>query len=302
MKLEMVVMAAGMGSRFGGVKQLEAVGPAGETMMDFAVHDALAAGVERVVFVIRRELEADFRAQVASRYEDRVEVACAFQDLDDLPAGHRPPEGRTKPWGTGHAVLAARHHVEGPFIVINADDFYGAHAFQALAGALREPAAGPLPVHAMVAFRLANTLSPHGTVARGLCDLTASGTLAGIREHTGIRALPGGGADEAGPGGLVRFTGEEPVSMNMWGFRPGMMAALEGYFKAFLSRLGGDPKAEFYLPAAVDALIQEGRAQVRVLETPGRWFGITYKEDRARVQAEIRALVAAGQYPKAGGI
>jgi len=298
MKLEMVVMAAGMGSRFGGAKQLEAVGPAGETMMDFAVHDALAAGVDKLVFVIRREMEAPFRAQVASRYEDRVEVACAFQELEDLPPGFAVPPGRAKPWGTGHAVLAARHHLKAPFIVINADDFYGASGFRALAGALGEPGAGPVPVHAMVAFRLANTLSRHGTVARGLCRVGPEGLLEGIREHTAIRALPEGGAAEDGPGGTRFFTGEEPASMNMWGFRPSLLPALEGYFRAFLERLGGDPKAEFFLPAAVDALIQEGRAAVKVLPTPDRWFGITYREDQAVVQDEIRALVEAGHYPR----
>lgn len=296
---ELVVMAAGMGSRFGGLKQLEPVGPDGETVMDYALYDARRAGVKRVVFVIRKDIEAAFRAQVGQRYERWMEVAYAFQEMEDLPEGHAVPAGRAKPWGTGHAVLAARNAVKAPFLVINADDFYGAEAFRSLVQWLSQPEPEEACDFAMVAFRLENTLSENGSVARGLCEVTAGGRLSRVVEHVGLRRNPAGaGAVEEGPdGALVHFSGQEPVSMNFWGFRPAFFAELGRRFGTFLEAWGGHPKAEYFLPSVVDQMIQEGQAQVTVLNTPDPWFGVTYKEDKALVQQRILALIDAGAYP-----
>lgn len=296
MKPELVIMAAGMGSRFGGLKQLEPVGPRGEKVLDYALFDARRAGVERVVFVIRRELEAEFHREVGSRYHPWLEVAYAFQELDQLPPGFRPPPGRTRPWGTGQAILAAATQVRAPFLAINADDFYGRRAFQALTEFLARPGAAP-DAYAMVAFRMANTLSEHGPVARGICQVDGAGLLRGVEEHTGLEA-DGAGCRERDPdGGERRFTGQEPVSMNIWGFRPALFAQLQEGFADFLRGSGQDPRAEFYLSTAVDSLIRAGQASVSVLASEDRWCGVTYREDKATVAARIRDLVQAGEYP-----
>jgi len=296
---ELVVMAAGMGSRFGGLKQLEPVGPHGETVMDYALYDARRAGVKRVVFVIRKDIEAAFRAQVGQRYERWLEVAYAFQELEDLPRGQPVPAGRTKPWGTGHAVLAARHQVKAPFLVINADDFYGAEAFRALVQWLERGVPAIQCSFAMVAFRLENTLSDHGSVARGLCEVTPDGHLTRVVEHTGLMRNPAGpgAVEKLQEGGLRHYSGLEPVSMNVWGFRPEFFPELERRFAAFFHDWGEHPKAEYFLPSVVDQLIQEGLAQVTVLNTPDQWFGVTYKEDKALVQQRILALIEDGVYP-----
>jgi NDP-sugar pyrophosphorylase family protein len=296
MKPELVVMAAGMGSRYGGLKQLETVGPSGETVMDYSIYDAQRAGVERVIFVIRRELEAAFRKTVGARYERWMEVSYVFQELDSLPRGFNVPEGRVKPWDTGHAVLSARSAVKAkaPFIVINADDFYGSTAYNRLAHWLQENPAK----HAMVAFRLVNTLSEHGSVARGICRVATNGYLLSITEHTGLER-DGDGAKEIGENGQnIRFTGQEPVSMNLWGFQPEFMEELETRFAEFMTARGTELKAEFFLPSVVDALVTEGRWTVQVLDTPDRWFGVTYREDKALVEKRIGALVAQGIYPE----
>jgi hypothetical protein len=281
-------MAAGMGSRYGGLKQIEAVGPGGETLLDFSVYDALRAGFGRVVFVIRRDIEAAFRQAVAGRYEGSVEVALAFQELDMVPAGFVAPPGRSKPWGTAHAVLAAEGAVATPFAVINADDFYGAASFRALGDFLRVEASDD--TGAMVGFRLAETLSEHGQVARGICRARAD-LLESVEEVTSI--------ERAGNGSILaggrRFTGDEPTSMNMWGFAPGLFAELR---PRFLERAGGDVKAEFYIPSVVGDLVGEGRLRVRILPTSSPWFGVTYREDRPRVAAALRELVARGEYPE----
>jgi len=296
---ELVVMAAGMGSRFGGLKQLEPVGPDGETVMDYALYDARRAGVRRVIFVIRRDIEAAFRTQIGSRYERWMEVAYAFQELSDVPPRFTPPEGRTKPWGTGHAVLAARREVRAPFLVINADDFYGAEAFRVLVQWLSTDQPGEQPAFAMVAFRLENTLSEHGSVARGLCEVTADGHLSRVVEHVGLMRNPDGpGAlEEVAEGEIRHFSGLEPVSMNFWGFQPELFSELGTRFTDFFEAWGQHPKTEFFLPSVVDQMIQEGKATVTVLNTPDRWFGVTYKEDKALVQQRIEALIAAGTYP-----
>jgi NDP-sugar pyrophosphorylase family protein len=295
MSLTLVVLAAGMGSRYGGLKQVDPVGPGGETVLDYAVFDALRAGFARVVFVIRRDFEALFREQIGARYAGRVAVDYVFQSLDALPAGFAPPAGREKPWGTGHAVWCAREAIHGNFAVINADDFYGADSFAQLARFLTTARDAEF---AMVGFRLANTLSEHGVVSRGVTAAGANHELCSIVEHTGIAPT------EVGAG--RKFSGGEIVSMNCWGFTPALFPGLDAQFREFLGTVAdrGTPptidakKAEFYLPASVSAMIGRGEARVRVLPTAGTWFGVTYREDKPRVQAAIAALVQAGLYPE----
>jgi hypothetical protein len=294
--LSLVVMAAGLGSRYGGLKQFEAVGPGGARLMDYAVFDALRAGLERLVFVLRPGMQADFHAACGHLYARRAEVAYAFQDLTDVPSGFRVPDGRVKPWGTGHAVLAAAEQVPGAFIAINADDFYGADGFGQLATFLRQPAPHEPPArHALVAYDLRQTLSEHGSVARGVCELDAGGLLRSVREHTALVPVGRGAREQAG--GRM-FTGDEPVSLNLWGFAPSLFSELRARFATFLTARGDDPKAEFFLPAVVDELVHDGRAEVTVLRTPAQWFGVTYREDRERVAARLHALHAAGVYPE----
>lgn len=287
-RITLVILAAGMGSRYGGLKQLDAIGPAGETMLDFAVQDAVRAGFSRVVFVIRREFEREFRSQVGTRYERLIEVSYVFQSMDVLPPGFIAPSARTKPWGTGHAVWCAAPALSEPFAVINADDFYGADSFAQLAGLLAQPAEAALPRFGMIGFRLANTLSEHGSVSRGVCELDSKAMLQTVVEHTGIQRA------EVGPG--RRFTGDEIVSMNCWGFTPALFPLLEAQLVSFLKQHGHDRSGEFYLPAAVSAMIRAGSVVVRVLPTKAEWFGVTYREDRPQVAAAIAALMAAGRY------
>jgi hypothetical protein len=281
----LLILAAGMGSRYGGLKQIDPVGPSGETMLDYAVFDAMRAGFGRAVFVIRRDFEEAFRASVAAKYSGRIPVDFVFQSTDDLPPGSRVPPGREKPWGTGHAVWSARAAVTGPFAVINADDFYGASSYAGLAAFLAGASGSR---YAIVGFRLANTLSENGTVSRGVCRVKG-GRLASIAEERAIaRADVGRG---------LRFTGEETVSMNFWGFTPAVFEGLDAGLRSFLAASGPDQKAEFYLPAAVSGLVAAGAASVDVIPSADSWFGITYREDRPHVAAAIGALVASGAYP-----
>jgi NDP-sugar pyrophosphorylase family protein len=281
----LLVLAAGMGSRYGGLKQIDPVGPSGETVLDYAVFDAARAGFGRVVFVIRREFEAEFRSAVTAKYSGRIAVDFVFQSVDSLPAGFAVPPGRERPWGTGHAVWCARASLEGPFAVINADDFYGAGSFLRLAAFLGGASGAQF---AMVGFRLANTLSENGTVSRGICE-DRGGRLASIVEEKAIART------DVGAG--RRFKGDEIVSMNFWGFTPALFEGLDAGLRAFLGRAGSDLKAEFYLPAAVSGMIGEGAASVEMLPSDDSWFGITYREDRQHVAAAIAALVRAGAYP-----
>jgi len=298
-KPTLLVMAAGIGSRFGGDKQLEPVGPGGETLLDYSVFDALRAGFARVVFVIRRDMAERFHDAIGRRYEGRVEVAYAFQQLHDLPAGFTLPEGRTKPWGTGQAVLAAQHLVDTPFAVINADDFYGADSFAQLGAFLAQPERGAPPeVYALVAFRLEDTVSEHGSVARGVCSVAADGMLASITEVTGIDHREGGGFRAPGPEGERTFTGEEPVSLNFWGFTPALFGHLREHFAAFLSARRDEPGAEFFLPDAVNALMKAGRVTVRALPTRSQWFGLTYKQDKPGLEQRLRDKADRGEYPR----
>lgn len=294
----LVVLAAGMGSRYGGLKQIDPVGPHGEVVLDYSVFDARRAGFGSVVFVIRRDLERAFRETVGRRFEDRIEVRYAFQEVESLPPGFTVPPGRTKPWGTGHAVLSARPAVVEPFAVINADDFYGADAYQQLAGFLAEDRAANDDTYAMVGFELRRTLSEHGTTARGVCVVDGDGCLASVQELTAIERTAEGVRNREPDGGFRALTGEETVSMNCWGCTPGFFQHLEAAFQEFLTAHAGSVKAEFYLPAAVNALIERRRARVRVLPTRADWFGVTYREDRPVVIASIQRLIAAGVYPE----
>ncbi len=285
MDLTLVVLAAGMGSRYGGLKQLDPVGPSGEIILDYSVTDAIKAGFNKVVFVIRREMLEQFRESVGSRYEERLAVEYAFQELEPLPGGRVSPVGRTKPWGTGHAVLVAASVVRGPFAVINADDYYGPSGFAELARFLSAASAGE---YAMVGYRLEKTLSEHGTVSRGICRADEKGFLIDITERTAIVRTDEGIVAQGNP--PVCLTGEEPTSMNFWGFTPGLFARLERLFEEFLEERGEDAKAEFYLPAAVSSLIASGEASVRLLRSEDPWFGLTYPEDKAAVVEALRGL------------
>jgi UTP-glucose-1-phosphate uridylyltransferase len=295
----LLVLAAGMGSRYGGLKQVDPVGPSGETILDYAVFDAIREGFGRVVFVIRKEFEEAFRTQVSAKYADKVKVDYVFQALDALPPGFTVPAGREKPWGTGHAVWCARDAVKEPFAVIGADDFFGRDAFRQLAAFLREEITDKeaAPNFAMIGYRLANTLSENGAVSRGVCATGGDGYLAKVVEHTGIRreevaAVSGAGADK-------KYTGEETVSMNCWAFTPEFFTGLNEQFEAFLEARGHEMKSEFYLPEAVSEQVAEGLVTVEVRPTSANWFGVTYREDKPRVQAALAGLVASGEYPAA---
>lgn len=290
--LSLVVMAAGMGSRFGGLKQLAGFGPGNHTLLEYSLHDAIQAGFTRAVFVIRRDIEAAFRESVLSRFEHKLACQCVFQELKDLPAGHQPPEDRRKPWGTGQAVLAARDAIDGPFAVINADDLYGHDAFHQLANFFATDAADR---YALVAYQLERTLSENGKVSRGLCACDASGQLVSVTEHTAIAR------DETGhilSGNGERFTGTEPVSMNLWGFTPKVFTSLQAQFENFLSQQGSTMTAEFYLPSAIDHDLKAGKASATLLTTTSQWHGVTYPEDRDSVSDAVAALIRQGSYPK----
>jgi len=287
-----------MGSRYGGLKQIDPVGPHGEVVLDYSVFDARRAGFGSVVFVIRRDIERAFRETVGRRFEDRLEVRYAFQELTSLPRGLAVPEGRTKPWGTGHATLCARPQVAEPFAVINADDFYGADSYRQLAGFLTPPAAAGLETYAMVGFELGRTLSEHGINARGVCTVDAAGCLQSVQELTAIERTADGARNREADGSFRPLTARATVSLNCWGFRPSFFERLDEGFRQFLRENAANPKAEFYLPFAVNSLIQTGTAQVKVLPTSANWFGVTYREDRSVVMESIRRLIQAGTYPE----
>lgn len=285
--ISLVVLAAGMGSRFGGLKQVEPMGPSGETVLDYSVFDAIRAGFGRVVFIIRKDFEKEFREKVGKRYEGRVEVEYVFQEMG--AGGVEVPAGRVKPWGTGHAVWCAREVLKGgSFAVVNGDDFYGMDSFGQLGKFLSAERKGEVPAFAMVGFQLERTLSDFGSVARGVCDVGADGYLKGIVEHTGI--LP----EEVGAG--KKYSGKETVSMNCWGFGAEFLGMLEGAWGEFLKVNGKAEKTEFYLPAAVNGMVEAGRAKVVVLPTSSEWFGVTYREDTPRVKESIQRLIGEGVY------
>ena len=296
MSPSLLILAAGMGSRYGGLKQLDPVGPSGETLLDYSVFDALRAGFNRVVFVIRRDFEAEFRERVGGRYEKQVDVDYVFQGMDVLPQGYSVPEDRSKPLGTGHAIWCARDQVHAPFAAINADDFYGAGAYRALADFFAQKPAEP-GRFAMVGYELGRTLSEHGSVSRGICSTDADGFLNEVTERVGIEKTVSGAAMKLADGTPLEFTGKETVSMNFWGFTPAVFPMLEERLKHFLNKESANPKAEFYIPFAVADMIESHEARVSVISSDSSWFGVTYREDKPQVTASLARLVAAGEYP-----
>ncbi|MBU3704221.1 MAG: nucleotidyltransferase [Ilumatobacteraceae bacterium] len=293
----LVVLAAGMGSRYGGLKQIDPMGPSGETILDYSVYDALRAGFGRVVFIIRPDFEDAFRTGVAARFADRIDVDFAFQTLDRLPSGFVVPDGREKPWGTTHAILCAREQIRDNFAVINADDFYGRDSYGVLATHLNRAASSSTDF-AMVGFTLRNTLSDHGSVARGVCAASAEGFLTAIDEMTKIERDGSAAKNTRDDGTIVRLSGDEPVSMNMWGFTPRLFDHLDRVFREFLEASGGESKSECFIPLTVGQLVNEGVATCRVLRTDSSWFGVTYREDKEVVQASIAGLIERGDYPR----
>lgn len=298
MKPTLLVLAAGMGSRYGGVKQIDPVGLNGEALIDFSIYDALNNGFDRVVFVIRREIEKDVRQFFSGKFEDKADIAYVYQDLADIPGEHRISAVREKPWGTAHAVWSARKAIKKPFAVINGDDFYGSAAFGVIGEHLSSMAADSVD-YAMVGYVLENTLSEHGTVSRGICEVDGDGYLARIEEHTKIGRREDGTVISWAEDGSVRatFTGKELCSMNMFGFSPEAMGHIEAGFSRFLDERGEEPKAEYYIPTMVQDRINSGESRCRVLTSDARWFGITYREDKPRVVEEVRALQTGGSYP-----
>ncbi len=296
----LIVMAAGMGSRYGGLKQMDPVGSCGELIIDFSLYDAVMAGFKKVIFIIKKEMEEDFRALIDDRSGRFIEVEYAFQDLNDLPPGYSVPEGRVKPWGTSHAVLSCRDIVDGPFAVINADDYYGAGSFNSMYDFLANAADGEKYCFSMVGYLLENTLTENGHVARGVCETTEDGYLKRINERTKIMRR----------NGEIQFTEDEQnwesipegttVSMNFWGFTPSMMREIEERFPDFLERslIDNPLKGEFLLPLTVDMLLKEEKANVKILPCKDRWFGVTYKEDRESVVNALQSMKDKGLYPE----
>ena len=309
MKPTLFLLAAGMGSRYGGLKQLDGLGPNGETIMDYSIYDAIQAGFGKVVWVIRKDFEEQFRAQILSKYEDRIACELCFQGLDALPEGFAVPEGRVKPWGTNHAVLMGKDVIHEPFLVINCDDFYNRDAFMVMGKFLSELPENAQNQYALVGFRVGNTLSENGTVARGICSKDDNGNLTTVVERTEIVRCAEDGSHAGNSEQPIRYKDENgqwvavddttPVSMNMWGFTPDYFVHSEAYFKEFLS----DPKnmenlkAEFFIPLMVNKLIMEKTSTVKVLDTTSKWFGVTYAADRADTVARIQKLVDEGVYP-----
>ena len=290
----LLVLAAGMGNRYGGLKQIDPVGPAGETIIDYSIYDALRAGFGKLVFVIRKDIEQQFREIVGARFEKRVAVDYVFQALEDIPPRFTVPAGRAKPWGTTQAILLAEGVIHEPFAAINADDFYGAGGYRELAGHLTSGS----PDYAMVGFILRNTLSDFGSVARGVCQVAGDGYLQHIVELTRIERDANGAHNTDAAGNVTELNGDEPVSMNMWGFTPHVFDQLRERFERFLEGNASDLKAECFIPNTVGELIRSGLARVKVLHSRDSWFGVTYREDRPRVVESIRRLIANGLYPE----
>jgi NDP-sugar pyrophosphorylase family protein len=290
----LLVLAAGMGSRYGGMKQIDPVGPDGETIMDYSIYDAHRAGFGKVVFVIRKEIESQFKRTVGTRYEKHVQVEYVFQELGKLAPGYSLPVGRTKPWGTTHAIIMAAGSIHEPFAVINADDFYGADSFRVLARHLKSGTDD----YAMVGYVLRNTLSDFGGVSRGVCQVDDAGYLKEIVELKCIEREGGHAGNTDAEGRVTRLSGSEVVSMNMWGFTPSIFDLLHEHFKKFLLENGNDMKAECFLPNSVNDLLLDGQARVKVLHSTDSWFGVTYREDRPRAVDNIRHLIEGGYYPK----
>ena len=300
MKPTLLLLAAGMGSRYGGLKQLDGLGPNGETIMDYSIYDAIQAGFGKIVWVIRKDFEQDFREKILSKYEGHVPCELVFQGIDSLPEGFSVPEGREKPWGTNHAVLMAMSAIKEPFCVINCDDFYNRDCFKVIGKFLSELPEGSKNTYAMVGFRVGNTLSENGTVARGICSKDENGNLTTVVERTEIERHGSEIQYKDEQGDWVTVDDNTPVSMNVWGFTPDYFEYSEAYFREFLS----DPKnmqnlkSEYFIPLMVNKLINDKTATVKVLDTTSKWFGVTYSADRPSVVAKIQSLVDEGVYPE----
>ncbi|NMA42719.1 MAG: nucleotidyltransferase [Oligosphaeraceae bacterium] len=292
-----LVLAAGLGSRYGGIKQMDPVGPHGEFVLDYSVFDAWRAGFRKAVLVIREELEEPLREHFAGKMDGKMQVDYVCQRLDDLPAPFVCPSSRQKPWGTGHAIWSARHALKGRFAVINADDFYGAQSYQILSKFLSSSDCEQ-DTYAMVAYRLANTLSEHGAVSRGICRVDEQGFLQDVVERTSIEPTERGARYKDESGNWQPLTGEEPASLNLWGFADGLFAQMELLFKQFLKNHGQEEKSEFFIPSVVDSLIKAGQCRTKVLNTPEHWFGMTHASDREIVVERIAKLTAEGVYPQ----
>ncbi len=295
MKPTLFILAAGMGSRYGGLKQLDGLGPSGETIMDYSVYDALRAGFGKIVFVIRHDFEQEFRDKIISKYEGHVPVEVVFQDINTLPEGFSPNPERTKPWGTNHAVLMGKEAIREPFGVINADDYYGADSFRILGDFLRS-VKDRKNSYCMIGFNIENTLSENGGVSRGLCEVDSDGFLSGVKECHGIERKEGR-LIQVEEGENVPFPENASVSMNMWGFTPDYFDYSEKAFVEFLKEHGNDLKTEFYIPSVVNDLINNGTVTLKVEQTPNRWFGVTYAADREATVAQFKKLVEEGLYP-----
>jgi choline kinase len=297
MKPTLLVLAAGMGSRYGGLKQVDPVGPNGETIIDYCIYDAIRGGFGKVVFVIRHDIEAPFREAVGARFEKRLPVEYAFQELNKIPAGFTVPPNRKKPWGTAHAILMAADVIREPFAMINADDFYGTDSFRTL-GAFLSASSVTSVDYSMVGFVLRKTLSEHGTVSRGVCQVDDKKIVKQVVELLKI-ARDGNAAHNTDEKGAIQpLTGDEYCSMNMWGFTPTLFGFLSEEFDKFFRARGGEEKSECLIPSVVNTLITSKRATLKVLPTQSSWFGVTYQEDRPKVQASVRALISAGAYPE----
>lgn len=295
MKPTLFILAAGMGSRYGGLKQLDGLGPSGETIMDYSVYDALRAGFGKIVFVIRKDFEQEFREKIISKYEGHVPVEVVFQDIKKIPEGFSVNPERSKPWGTNHAVLMGKDVIKEPFGVINADDYYGAESFRILGDFLRS-VEGKKNCYCMIGFNIENTLSENGGVSRGLCEVDANGNLTGVTECHGIERKEGR-LIQVVEGQEMPFPEDANVSMNMWGFTPDYFDYSEKAFVKFLEANHNELKAEFYIPTVVNDLIQNGQIELKVLETPSKWFGVTYAADRPATVAQFKKLVDEGTYP-----
>ena len=287
--ITLLIMAAGMGSRYGGLKQLDAIGPSGETIIDYSVYDAIQAGFKKVVFIIRRDFEQEFKSRITNKYTDKIQIEFTFQDLNDLPDGFSCPEGREKPWGTGHAILSAADVIHEPFVAINGDDFYGRESFKVVADYYNQGANH----FSMVAFQLNKTLSAFGGVTRGLCTLN-NGKLDTVIETGNLQKKDNGILSDRD----IDLDGSESVSMNVWGFTPILFEYLRDMFVEFLKNEGNELKSEYLIPTVVNDLVQRGKEDVHVLYSTASWFGVTYKEDSLFVKGEIQKLVAAGVYPE----
>ena len=296
MKPTLFVLAAGMGSRYGGLKQLDGLGPNGETIMDYSIYDAVNAGFGKLVFVIRRSFEADFKEKIVSKYEKKIPVELVFQELDNLPEGFTPHPDRVKPWGTNHAVMMGKGVINEPFAVINADDFYGRESFKVLADFL-STLGNSKNRYCMVGYHIGNTLSESGTVARGVCETDTEGNLTGVVERTQVMRVEGNVCYKDENDQWIPVGDQTPVSMNMWGFTPDYFRYSDDYFVQFLKDNAENIKAEFFIPLLVNNLTVSGEVTVKVLDTPSKWFGVTYAEDRPDVVAKLKDLVEKGVYP-----